>query len=119
MCGPDLQDLSLSRTIENGSSWVTAVKFMPAFRCIAVTSFSRSMTIYDITSPFCTVCGSIPKMTHTPMAMDVLPCRGDPSCQLVAIGDAGGQVHVHKLMPHAGSDAFAVRTTNMLTAAPR
>jgi WD40 repeat protein len=104
----DVQDLTLNRTIQNGNSWITAVKYMPSFKCLAVTSFSRSLTMYDITSPICTVCGSIPKMSFTPMAMDILPCQGDPSSQQVIIGDAGGHVHVHKLSPHASGDSFQV-----------
>lgn len=103
-----MQDLSLTRTIHAGNSWVTAVKYMPAFKAVAVTTFARNVTLYDITSPFCTVCGSIPKMDFTPMTMDVLPCRGEPKKQLVMIGDSGGLVHMHKLSPRVGGESFQV-----------
>ena len=102
------------QTIENGSSWVTAVRYMPAFRCLAVTAFSRTLTMYDLTSPFCTAVGSIPKMAFTPMAMDVVPARGDAAAQQVMIGDAGGQVHLHKVTPHTDNDAFQVRDCRWL-----
>lgn len=111
MCKPPTppQDLSLSRTIATGKSWVTAVRYMPVFKALAVTTFARSVTLYDITSPFCSVCGAIPKMDFTPMSMDVLPCRGEPKSQLVVIGDSGGLVHVHKLVPRASGEAFQAR----------
>jgi hypothetical protein len=44
------------------------------------------------------------------MTMDVLPCRGEPQSELVIIGDAGGLVHMHKLVPHSGGDALQVCT---------
>jgi hypothetical protein len=104
-----MQDLSLNRTIHAGNSWVTAVKYMPVFKAVAVTTFARNLTLYDITSPFCTVCGSIPKMDFTPMTMDVLPCQGEPKKQLVIIGDSGGLVHMHKLSLRVGGEPFQVR----------
>ena len=87
---------------------------MPAFKCLAVTSFARNLLLYDITSPFCTVNGSIPKMSFTPMALDVIPCHGSTTSQQVIIGDAGGQIHVHKLSGHAGGDTFQVQQTDLL-----
>ena len=113
-----LQDLSLSRTIATGNSWVTAVRFMPVFKALAVTTFARSVTLYDITSPFCSICGAIPKMDFTPMSMDILPCRGEPKSELVVIGDSGGLVHVHKLVPRANGETFQVRSGRRLEAMP-
>jgi hypothetical protein len=105
-----LQDLSHNRTIDTGSSsWVTACQYMPTYRCLAVTTFSRSLTMYDITSPFCTICGSVPKMDYTPMTMDIWPDRGSmKECEMVIIGDAGGMIHLHRIQPNQKQDSLQV-----------
>jgi len=96
----------LSKSIDTGTSWVTGAKYMPTFKCLAVTTFSRSLTMYDIASPFLTVCGSIPKMEFTPLTLDVWAPPGVRGSEFMAIGDAGGQVHVHAITPHARQDHF-------------
>jgi hypothetical protein len=108
--GESLQDLSHNRTIDTGSSsWVTACQYMPTYRCLAVTTFSRSLTMYDITSPFCTICGSVPKMDYTPMTMDIWPDRGSmKECEMVIIGDAGGMIHLHRIQPNQKQDSLQV-----------
>lgn len=103
-----MQDLSHNRTIDTGSSsWVTACEYMPTYKCLAVTTFSRSLTMYDITSPFCTVCGSVPKMDYTPMTMDIWPDRGSTKeSEMVLIGDSGGMVHLHRIQPNNKQDSL-------------
>eukprot|EP00892_Ulva_mutabilis_P006535 jgi/Ulvmu1/4253/UM193_0001.1 len=94
------KDLSVERTINVANSWVTAVKYMPALKCLAVTTFSRNLTMFDITSPFCTICGAIPKMEYTPMTMDIWSQRGVSQTEMVIVGDSGGLVHLHRIQPN-------------------
>ena len=36
------------KTVNTGKSWVTCAKLLPLTRKLAVSSFSRSMKIYDL-----------------------------------------------------------------------
>lgn len=66
--------------------------------------------MYDITSPFCTICGSVPKMDYTPMTMDIWPDRGSTKeSEMVIIGDAGGMIHLHRIQPNNKQDSLQVR----------
>lgn len=107
---PLMQDLCLDRTINVANSWVTAVKYMPALKCLAVTTFSRNLTMFDITSPFCTICGSIPKMEYTPMTMDIWSQRGASQTEMVIIGDSGGLVHLHRILPNTKQNVLQVQS---------
>lgn len=64
--------------------------------------------MYDITSPFCTICGSVPKMDYTAMTMAIWADRGARDCELVIIGDAGGLIHLHRIQPNK-QDSLQVR----------
>jgi WD40 repeat protein len=71
-CGKDgfirfwnVNNLQPMRTIQTGKSWVTCAKVLPTTKKLAVTSFSRSMKIYDLVT--FEQCGQIQEIDYAPM----------------------------------------------------
>jgi hypothetical protein len=82
---------------------------MPGVRCLAVATFARTLTIIDITSPFCTICGSIPKMDFTPLCMDTWSRQ---ESEFIFIGDAGGLCHLHCVVSNQKQNSLEVCTSS-------
>ena len=101
-CGKDgfirfwnVNNLQPMRSIQTGKSWVTCAKVLPTTKKLAVTSFSRSMKIYDLVT--FEQCGQIQEIDYAPMAMDVWTPRRNKEVEMVVFGDGGGFVRLYEL----------------------
>jgi|LauGreStaDraftv2_3_1035109.scaffolds.fasta_scaffold125375_2 WD40 repeat protein len=60
--------MELLKTINTGKSWVTCAKLLPFTQKLAVSSFSRSVKIYDLNTY--EMVGEIQDIDYAPMAID-------------------------------------------------
>mmetsp|Transcript_1517 Transcript_1517/g.3677 ORF Transcript_1517/g.3677 Transcript_1517/m.3677 type:complete len:1120 (-) Transcript_1517:241-3600(-) len=96
------KDMKHLKTIENGPNWATCVKMLPTTRRLAVSSFSRSMKIYDLHTY--ELSGQISEIDYAPMAMDVWQPQRCKDAEMIVFGDGGGYVRLYEVRMNPAED---------------
>ena len=90
-----LQDMSHVRTITTGLSSITAAAYLPASQKLAVSGFSKSIKLFDITSY--EQSGDLRDTEFAAMALAAWQEPGRGNGEMLAVGDAGGRLSLMEI----------------------
>lgn len=85
---PAPQDMKLLKTINNGTTWATCAKPLPAHKKLAVASFSRAMNIFDLQTY--ELCGQV---------CACRPVQASAACACVRVHRRHGRTLVRQYIP--------------------
>lgn len=99
-------DLSVHRSLRVGSAWVTDVAYLPRSHKIVVSSFNRSLQLYEVSEKMELV-GALNDLEHIPMSLDTWRPEKKGS-ELLVFGDSGGYIQLLSLTDKPEDDMVNV-----------